>query len=823
MVANANQSGFKVTFNVSSLDPSHEYQIISRYSNEANGEGETVDHWFDNRRIAPATLTSQGHLDIFDASQPGKITATGWHAADISGLESNHFVILYDLTANKQVASTKVNNVTRNDVARVYPKVLNAKNSGFNATFDMTGSAAKGIVLGHQYVIVSRYSSSADGNGGNGKTTDFWSSPVTMNRTANAIDKVALTPNGLNVRGWMASDASAALPNAYIIVMGNNGEVTRQKLNLVARPDVAKVYPGMYNSLTSGFDTSIKLTSDQVAKLKDNFHLILRFSAAENGDPTGNNSILDQTSANYQTADAGNFNYINAAQNRVEFSGWHDSLLSSAMPNQWVIVLVNGREAKRVKLPLTDINLSQAPQSHAKGSQWDGSSSKFRGGIVLSKDLTNQKVQLIHRYSKSSDGNSEYTDLYSPVINVGNGYSNNRQGYGDTSDRTVRDLLAQRVADYLENKGLKDIAYDWLNQSNNFKEVTVRDIAQELAYGDVNNDPQVIAEKLHNNALLDGKVVATAIYDKPSAINYDQLAKQFVNDIAVNEENNGSVIGVGMSNNKLAIVMFKPGEATKADQAMSSLSAGLSNVYKHSGVTVDVKDGLKKGDTVSAEDLGNALAQPSKILLTGNKGTVISEDVLKTIFAALPGNTNVLEGVKNYYNGDDAYHYQFWLDGQSADDKLNNFLQLNKGAKYGDQLKVNYIATLVYGPEISTSLATNETPASKRTSADLTLAYQKGTETGARYDTVKVAPIPGMKQDTIRGVDISSYLALVKNGVQFYDFNGQPASLLKVLSDAGVNYVRLRLWVDPYNAAGQTYGGGIDDEATVLEMAKEAQ
>lgn len=85
------------------------------------------------------------------------------------------------------------------------------------------------------------------------------------------------------------------------------------------------------------------------------------------------------------------------------------------------------------------------------------------------------------------------------------------------------------------------------------------------------------------------------------------------------------------------------------------------------------------------------------------------------------------------------------------------------------------------------------TPTSKKTADEVALAYQNGTETGARYETVKVDPIPNMKQDTIRGVDVSSYLALVKNGVQFYDFDGQPADLMKVLADAGVNYIRIRM------------------------------
>lgn len=83
-------------------------------------------------------------------------------------------------------------------------------------------------------------------------------------------------------------------------------------------------------------------------------------------------------------------------------------------------------------------------------------------------------------------------------------------------------------------------------------------------------------------------------------------------------------------------------------------------------------------------------------------------------------------------------------------------------------------------------------------------------------------PIAGMTDDTIRGVDISSYLALKNAGVKYRDFNGNEASLVKVLADAGVNYVRLRIWNDPYDVNNGTYGGGICDEATELAIAREA-
>lgn len=39
----------------------------------------------------------------------------------------------------------------------------------------------------------------------------------------------------------------------------------------------------------------------------------------------------------------------------------------------------------------------------------------------------------------------------------------------------------------------------------------------------------------------------------------------------------------------------------------------------------------------------------------------------------------------------------------------------------------------------------------------------------------------------------------------------------------GVNYVRLRLWVDPQSASGEDYGGGNNDLATTLALAKRAK
>ncbi len=409
------------------------------------------------------------------------------------------------------------------------------------------------------------------------------------------------------------------------------------------------------------------------------------------------------------------------------------------------------------------------------------------------------------------------------VIN-GKGYEFNGNGEAtETSDMgQTRDTVAKEVAQALTNQGIKGINYDWRNTNNDYQELALHDIAQEVAQGDTNPDKNVIEKKLQANNLLSGKVLVVYSTDFTND-DPQKITNTFMNSYDFTNADN-SVLGVGadLNKNKLVIILFKPGEKAEQPQATSTISASISDIFKKAGVNVDVDNGLTKGSVVNSADLGNALTNGTAELLKGDKGTIISQEVLKAIFAAFAGNTSAVEGTKNYYNGNDAYHYEFWLEGQSANDKLNNFLALNKDAKYGDQLKVNYTATLVFGQETGTKANESKVPASERTDEQLDLAYKTGTDTGLRYDSVKVEKIPGMTDDMIRGVDVSSYQALINAGVKFYDFDGKEANLFKVLKDAGVNWVRLRLWNDPYNAEGLGYSGGTNDEASLVKMATDA-
>lgn len=65
------------------------------------------------------------------------------------------------------------------------------------------------------------------------------------------------------------------------------------------------------------------------------------------------------------------------------------------------------------------------------------------------------------------------------------------------------------------------------------------------------------------------------------------------------------------------------------------------------------------------------------------------------------------------------------------------------------------------------------------------------------------------------GMDISSLPSLEKQGLDA--FKGD--ELLLTLKASGVNTIRLRLWVNPYDTKGYPYGGGTNDLKTTIKFA----
>ncbi len=76
--------------------------------------------------------------------------------------------------------------------------------------------------------------------------------------------------------------------------------------------------------------------------------------------------------------------------------------------------------------------------------------------------------------------------------------------------------------------------------------------------------------------------------------------------------------------------------------------------------------------------------------------------------------------------------------------------------------------------------------------------------------------------ELIRGVDISSILAVENAGVTFCNEYGRKQDIFRTLSEHGVNYIRVRVWNEPYDSRGNSYGGGNCDLYTAAEIGRRA-
>lgn len=100
-------------------------------------------------------------------------------------------------------------------------------------------------------------------------------------------------------------------------------------------------------------------------------------------------------------------------------------------------------------------------------------------------------------------------------------------------------------------------------------------------------------------------------------------------------------------------------------------------------------------------------------------------------------------------------------------------------------------------------------------------AAEVDTEIPLKSD-IAIKKIDGLKKNFMMGVDISTVIAEEKSGVVYYDADGNVQDIFKTLADSGVNYIRVRVWNDPYDAEGNSYGGGGNDIQTAMEIGKRA-
>ena len=89
-------------------------------------------------------------------------------------------------------------------------------------------------------------------------------------------------------------------------------------------------------------------------------------------------------------------------------------------------------------------------------------------------------------------------------------------------------------------------------------------------------------------------------------------------------------------------------------------------------------------------------------------------------------------------------------------------------------------------------------------------------------DTLEVKKVENLPDDFIFGMDASCVPALESSGVKYYDFNGEEKDVYQILAESGVNYIRVRIWNDPFDKDGNGYGGGNCDINNAIEIGKRA-
>lgn len=122
----------------------------------------------------------------------------------------------------------------------------------------------------------------------------------------------------------------------------------------------------------------------------------------------------------------------------------------------------------------------------------------------------------------------------------------------------------------------------------------------------------------------------------------------------------------------------------------------------------------------------------------------------------------------------------------------------------------------------STTTAEAGTEAQSETEQEVTRTTEEPAEAEEEWSDVFVEPVAGISDDFIRGMDASAVLSVEKSGAKYYGYDGKEQDVFETLAESGVNYIRLRVWNDPYDENGNGYGGGDNDVATAIELGKRA-
>ena len=92
----------------------------------------------------------------------------------------------------------------------------------------------------------------------------------------------------------------------------------------------------------------------------------------------------------------------------------------------------------------------------------------------------------------------------------------------------------------------------------------------------------------------------------------------------------------------------------------------------------------------------------------------------------------------------------------------------------------------------------------------------------ASDSSLYVSKVENLPEDFIMGMDASCVPALEAGGVKYYDHDGNEKDVYQILSENGINYIRVRVWNDPFDGDGNGYGGGNCDIDNAVIIGKRA-
>ena len=259
---------------------------------------------------------------------------------------------------------------------------------------------------------------------------------------------------------------------------------------------------------------------------------------------------------------------------------------------------------------------------------------------------------------------------------------------------------------------------------------------------------------------------------------------------------------------------FKADGTAKMFQSIESLKAGNYTITGYA------KDTNSKGVTISAymgsED--TSIYGSSQVTSNFNKFTFkfsIDEDVTnyKVGFQidAKEGAWVCLDSVTlTESKSEEAEHAE-------AAEKLNGAISGCEELKeeyYSEASWKKLQAAIDTAKELSSDIE-SKTADEINEAADAILKAKKQ----LKQKSLHVEKIDNLSDDFIKGVDVSSYVSITESGAKFRDWDGNTIDengFFELLKDAGVNYVRIRVWNNPYTDDKKGYGGGNCD----LEKAK---